>query len=275
MSFKNRFASLNHPDRIWAISAINGQLQNLRTIHDAIGNKFRAGDSIVYTGNYLCGQNAYPLETLDEILAFPTYLGMDAPIVYLRGIQEELFSKMLQLQFAQNPPQVVEWMSRNHPEMNALLHAFGCSFDELSRISREGILSMTRWSADIKSRLRARPEYEDFFTNLRRAAFTEDSNIDVRGSNDNNLLFVHAGLNPHLPLISQGDSFWWETKNFNDMSARYEPFRTVIRGHDPFGRGVHVGPIAISLDGGCGTSGGKLVCARLSAAGRVEEMIAA
>lgn len=275
MSFSQRFINLGQPDRIWVVSAINGQLGNLQSVHKVIADKFRSGDCLVYTGNYLCGDQGQALHALHEILTFPKYVGGVQNVTFLRGIQEELFSKMMQLQFAQNAPQVAGWMRDNHPELDVLLQAYGSSFDEVLRTSREGIMSLTRFAAQLKAQLRLHDGHEEFFMNLRRAAFTEDTDINTRTSNDNNLLFVHAGLNPHLPLTSQGDSFWWASKNFNDMHARYEPFRTVIRGHDPFRRGVHVGPIAISLDGGCGIDGGKLVCARIANTGRVEEMIAA
>jgi serine/threonine protein phosphatase 1 len=140
---------------------------------------------------------------------------------------------------------------------------------ELSRISREGILNLTRWSMVLKTRIRSEPGHEKFFTVLRLAAFTENKH-----SNDNNLLFVHAGLDPARPLAAQRDQFWWSFKGFNQMTAPYLPFRSVIRGHDPERQGVHVGPAVISLDGGCG-HGGQLVCAQLSNIGEVLEILAA
>jgi serine/threonine protein phosphatase 1 len=275
MSFGSRFFNLGHPDRIWVISAVHGQLPRLTRIHAALAEKFAPGDKVVYTGNYLCGPDARPLQTLDALLGFREEL-LSVPsveqgdIVHLRGIQEELFSKLLQLQFAQNAEQVVEWVSRHHPDMDCLLAACGTSLGEASRISREGILCLTKWSNAIKARMREHGEaYEHFFTHLRRAAFT-----DYRESNDNNLLFVHAGLNPHLPLASQGDSFWWASRHFNEIEERYAPFRAVIRGHDPERKGIHVGKATISLDGGCGF-GGKLVLAQMSNTGEVLELIAA
>lgn len=274
MSFKTRFSNLGHPNKIWVVSAVHGQQARLVEIHKTLFDKFRSGDRVVYTGNYLCGQDASPIETLGEILHFRSALltqkGVEADdIVYLRGIQEELFSKLLQLQFAPNAEHVVDWMSRNHPEVGLLLQAYGTSFEEASRISREGILCLTKWSNAIKSRMRDFGNHEQFFTHLRRAAFT-----DHRQSNDNNLLFVHAGLNPHLPLVSQGDSFWWSSRHFNDIGERYAPFRAVIRGHDPERKGVHIGSATISIDGGCG-HGGKLVLAQISNIGEVVELIAA
>ncbi len=274
MSFKTRFSNLGHPNKIWAISAVHGQIMRLQEIHKVLFEKFRPGDRIIYTGNYLCGDNAQPAATMDEILHFRNTMqslpnSTEDDFVYLRGIQEELFTKLLQLQFAPNPEQVVEWTMRTHPEMEAFLRMYGSSLEETSRISREGILCLTRWSNAIKARMRDFPDHEKFFTQLRRAAFT-----DHRHTNDNNLLFVHAGFNPHLPLESQGDSFWWSSRHFNEIEERYAPFRAVIRGHDPERRGIHVGRATISIDGGCGF-GGKLVLAQISGGGEILDLIAA
>ena len=272
MTFKNKFSNLGQPNQIWAVSAIHGELDRLTAIHKAIFDKFRPGDRLVYTGNYFGGSNAAPAKTLDELLCFRRALlakpGGDADdVVYLRGRQEELWSKVLLLQFAPNATEIVEWMVAHDSGIGSILEAYGSSLEDLRRVSREGIMSLTRWSNLLKARIRALPGHEKFFTVLRRAAFTE-----LRHSNDN-LLFVHAGLNPARQLADQGDEFWWASKNFNGM-APYAPFKSVVRGHDPDHGGIHIGSSSISLDGGCG-HGGKLVCAQLTNSGDVLEILAA
>lgn len=274
MSFKTKFSNLGHPNRIWVVSAIHGELERLISIQQSIYEKFRPGDRLVYTGNYLGGTHAKPIKTLDELLHFRRTLmakpGVFAEdIVYLRGMQEELFGKLLQIQFAPNAGQVVDWMLKRHPDLDSVLKAYGTSLTEVSRITREGILNLTRWSVALKNRIRTEPGHEKFFTVLRLAAFTEHKH-----SNDNNLLFVHAGLDPEKPLAAQGDQFWWAFKGFNQISTPYSPFRAVIRGHDPEGQGVHVSPGYVTLDGGCG-HGGQLVCAQMSNTGDIIEILAA
>ncbi len=274
MSFKTKFSNLGHPNKIWVVSAIHGELERLVSVHQSLYDKFCPGDRLIYTGNYLGGAKAKPLQTLDEILHFRRTLMakpgvMAEDIVYLRGQQEELFGKLLQIQFAPNAGQVIEWMAKRHPDIDSILQAYGASLTELSRISREGILNLTRWSMALKNRIRAEQGHEKFFTVLRLAAFTEHPH-----SNDNNLLFVHAGLDPDKPLAAQGDQFWWAFKGFNQLGAPYSPFRSVIRGHDPERQGIHVTPSFISLDGGCG-HGGKLVCAQISNVGEIIEILAA
>ncbi|MDE1154026.1 MAG: hypothetical protein PW788_15955 [Micavibrio sp.] len=281
MSFKNKFSNLGHPNQIWTVSAIHGEYGQLVAIHKAIFERFKPGDRLVYTGNYLGSKYARPVETLDEILNFRRALleQMDIQpddIVYLRGVQEELWSKLLQIQFAPNPSSVVEWMADKFPDMDSILRGYGSTLEEAARTAREGIINLTRWSCFLKAKIRAKDGHEPFFTNLRRAAFTEHvpARFGVRNDNlESNLLFVHCGLDPALPLAAQEDRFWWASKNFNTLEA-YRPFRSVIRGHDPEHGGIHVGKASISLDGGCG-HGGKLVCAQLSNRGDVLEILAA
>jgi len=65
----------------------------------------RWATALLYLGNYLGGGD--PVTTIDRLLAFRTYLlaapGMfTSDIVYLRGMQEEIWAKLLQIQFAPN-----------------------------------------------------------------------------------------------------------------------------------------------------------------------------
>src|SRR5207244_1969250 len=78
-------------------------------------------------GNYL-GYGASVAATIDELLDFrcralarPDAFACD--VVFLRGAQEEMWQKLLQLQFAQNPGEVLEWMVREGVE--ATVKAFG------------------------------------------------------------------------------------------------------------------------------------------------------
>jgi hypothetical protein len=271
MSFATRFANLGHPNKIWVIAAIHGEAEQLVEVHRALSRRFKPGDRLVYTGNYIgssrAGSTPAGRAALDEILRFQAEMlalpGLKpGDIVYLRGAQEELWGKLLQLPFAQDAGDIVTWIASRHPEVDALLGAYGSSLQDAARIAREGILSLTRWSTALKLRQRE-AGHEAFFLNLRLAAFTEH-----KTSNDNNLLFVHAGFDPARSLAGQGDGFWWGGKGFNAQAVPYRPFRTVVRGFDPEGQGIYLGNCSVSLDGGCGR-GGRLVCAQLSNLGDV------
>jgi hypothetical protein len=113
ISDSQRFADLLQPRRIWAIGAIHGDVVRLGAIHQEIGRRFTPGDRLVYLGNML-GRGPAVADTIDEILAFRLALlaapGMKVEdIVYLRGAQEEMWQKLLQLQFAPNPAEVLGW----------------------------------------------------------------------------------------------------------------------------------------------------------------------
>jgi hypothetical protein len=269
MSFKNKFSNLGQPRKIWVVAAVHGACDRLVTLHKTLFDKITSGDRLLYTGNYLCGPNSLPIKTIDEVLHFRRSLlakpGMQPEdFIYLRGIQEELWGKLLQLQFMPSPRQVIDWMQQKHPEMEHVLNGYGSSFDDASRAAREGVLSMTKWTSALKLALRQNPGHEKFFSILHRAAFTE-----CPASNDN-LLFVHAGLDPQLPLVSQGDNFWWASRQFSQIQETYHPFKSVIRGFDPDHQGLKIGPSTISLDGG-----GQLLCAEMSGHGDVLEILAA
>ena len=113
MSDADKLANLGRPRRIWAVAACHGDVARLDRLHLALSDKFRVGDRLIYCGNYLGGGD--PTGTGDRLLAFRTYMlaapGMIAnDLVYLRGIQEEIWSRMLQIQFAPNPKEVLVWM---------------------------------------------------------------------------------------------------------------------------------------------------------------------
>jgi hypothetical protein len=109
-----RFTDLGRPRRVWAVAAVHGEAGRLAALHGAIRDAIRPGDRVVYLGNMI-GRGAHVRATLDEMLAFrrdviarPGMLAED--VVYLRGMQEEMWQKLLQLQFAPNPAEVLQWM---------------------------------------------------------------------------------------------------------------------------------------------------------------------
>ena len=109
----HRFAFLGRPRHVWAVGAVHGEVDQLATLHDEIAPRVRPGDRIVHLGNVL-GHGAAVRETVDELLDFrrrilsmPGMLVGD--VVFLRGQQEEMWQKLLQLQFAPNPAEVLNW----------------------------------------------------------------------------------------------------------------------------------------------------------------------
>lgn len=257
------YTALGIPERIWAISAIHGNLNNLMSIHDQIMEHFEPGQKIVYLGNYT-GYGEQSAECIDEILSFRRLIlslrGVTPDdFTYLRGNQEEMMHKLFQLPFAPNPTDVYLWMLGNG--LSQTLHSYGISPHDGLEACRRGAVALTKWIAKAKHKMRSRPGHEIFSTQWVRAAFT-----DISGEYP--MLFVHAGLETNKPLPEQGDRLWWGSDDFERMESPYLPFQKVVRGYDPGHKGLHLNCITATLDGGCGF-GGSLICTGFSSDGQV------
>lgn len=262
-----RFAPLGTPARIWAFGAIHADVQRLASLHDALFPLIRPGDRIVYMGNYT-GWGPCPLETIDELLAFRSgVLGrpgmMPSDIVFLRGGQEEMGQKILQIQFATGPLQVLKWMGANG--LAETVGAYGFSLDDAEGYAREGVSALTRWSMKLGQAIRARPGHIAFITGLRRLAHTELTTPAP-------LLFVHSGIEPDKPWDLQDDAYWWASKGFERMQTPPRPFARLVRGFDPSHGGFQEKPYAITADAGCGF-GGSLACVGIGSDGRIFDII--
>ncbi len=260
------FAVLKAARRVWAVAAVHGEAARLDRLHALIWERLRDGDGLVYTGNIL-GRGEDPAGALDRAILFrraviarPRAIVED--VAFLRGAQEEMWSKLLQLQFAPNPREVLDWMLANG--MAATLAAYGGDEAEGRDAARKGVMALTHWTQRLRGAQNARPGHSHLFAALRRAAYTDDGR----------LLFVNAGIDTARPLEAQADSFWWGGGRFGSMAEPYGGFLKVVRGYDPSHGGPARGPHAITLDGGCGF-GGPLVAACIDAGGEVADWIEA
>ncbi len=246
------FGVLRSARRVWAVAAIHGEAARLTALHRELIGRFATGDRLVYLGNYL-GVGGDIAATLDELLLFRREIfctpGLEPEdVVFLRGAQEEMWRKLLQLQFAATPRQVFDWMLAQGAE--ATLRAYGGDPDTARSRFREGVLAITKWTGLLREAVRAHPGHEELLTALRRAAYTEGGE----------LLFVSAGVDPGLPLSDQADTFWWGNSAFSDMTEPFAGFHLVVRGYDRHRRGADIRPPIASIDSGAGFGG------RLSAA---------
>jgi len=262
----NVFATLRGGGRIWAVAAIRGQHERLRALHARLAAECKAGDQVVYLGDYL-GYGAEVLATVDELLlfrrAFIARPGVEVDdVVYLRGAQEEMWQKLLQLQFAPNPAEVLRWMLDHG--IGPTISAYGGHLDEGMNAVKEGILALTRWTSQLRQTMRLHDGHTALMSVLKHAAFTDD----------NVLLFTHAGLDPQRPLSAQVDSFWWGSGSFAAMAEPYSGFKLVVRGSDRRKGGVVVGPHVATLDSGSGL-GGTLTAACFGSDGNILQLIEA
>ncbi|HEV2300269.1 MAG TPA: hypothetical protein VGR91_01755 [Stellaceae bacterium] len=261
---KSRVARLRGDRRVWAVAAVHGEAARLARLHDAIGGRFRDGDRVVYLGNYL-GHGGAIRATIDELLDFRRRVlgmrrGFACDVVFLRGAQEEMWQKLLQLQFAPNPGQLLEWMVRAGIE--ATVHAYGGDLRQGFAAARDGPRTITRWTLALREAMNAAPGHTALFSALRHAAYTQEGGV----------LFVNAAIDPSRPLAAQGDAFWWGRDDILALEAPYEGYRRVVRGVDRERRGLVEREFAVSLDAGAG-HGGKLIAACFGADGRVVDLV--
>ena len=124
-------------------------------------------------------------------------------------------------------------------------------------------MAIGRWTNTLRQAMAARPGHRALMSALRRAAYTED----------NGLLFVHAGLDPKRPLEKQGDALWWGHPGWGSVS-RYQDYRRVVRGFGRAPGALDQARYALSIDGGCGL-GGKLIAVCFAPDGETLEQLEA
>lgn len=262
-----KFARLRKTRRVWAVAAVHGEAERLRRLHDRIAERFADGDRIVYLGNYL-GRGEDIRATIDELLDFRRRVmarpgGFTCDLVFLRGAQEEMWHKLLQLQFAPNPGEVLAWMVREGIE--ATVKAYGGELRQGFAAARDGPRTITRWTTSLRSGMNAVPGHTTLLSNLHHAALTGEEDA---------VLFVHVGIDPARPLAAQGDAFWWDERDITALDVPFAGFRRVIRGFDRQHRGLVEGRFGVSLDGGAGR-GGPLLAAAFAPDGSVQEVLRA
>lgn len=257
-----RFATLKRVGRVWAIGAVQGQAQALARLYDAIAPRLAPGDRIVHLGNLL-GLGPDCAGVLDEVVAFrrdviaaPGFFAAD--FVLLRGMQEEMWQKTLQLHFAVNPKQIFEWMLARGLE--ASLRAYGLDPREGLQACGAGATAIARWTARLRDAMAARGGHRDVLLALRRAAH------DDRGR----LLFVSAGLDASRPLAAQGDALWWGGPDFAKLDAPFEGFERIVRGLAPEKTRLPDGPYSLTL---YGDSPSEILAACLDQDGGILEML--
>ena len=262
----NAIVELNNIKRVWAIPAIHSEVERLIDLHDRLLELYTLGDRIIYLGNYT-GYGDYATETIDELLTFRRLIlsihGVFADdLLYLRGGQEEMLSKLLQLNFAPNPEHVLLWMlSRG---LSPTLNSYGIDIHDGILATKEGALGLNRWIGRVRHLIRQHAGHEDLHSHLKHA-------VVCRCVNNQSMIFVNSGYDLDRNLNSQGDNFWWPSKNFDTMEYVNTPFQKIFRGFDPQHKGVCINNLAITLDNACGF-GGSLMCAGIDPDGDVFEL---
>lgn len=244
-----KFGCLDQAKRIWAVGAIHGEADALKALHQKLIPCFQGGDRLVYLGNYFGNRNT-AIETLDELLLSRRKLmavndtSKTNCFVYLRGAREEMLTKLLQLQFAPNPAEVMDWLLGHH--LGPVIECYGTPEHVARAIARESTVSISKWTGSLRRSINNYPGHYELLNSLRRAAFTREGKI----------LFVHASVDISRPLNMQKDNFWWDNGRFDDIVGPYNGFSRIIRGYDHANGGLRLNnPHTATLDGGSGRGG--------------------
>ena len=70
-------------------------------------------------------------------------------------------------------------------------------------------------------KLQKKFETEEYFINLKHAAYT----------NTKKILFLNRGVDISRPLSAQNDCFWWGYQNFSQINKPYFSFKRIVRGY--------------------------------------------
>jgi hypothetical protein len=270
-AINEKFIELGAPRRIWAVAAVQGDYDRLATLHDNLAKRFGPRDRLVYMGNYLGAHSVKNRAVFEEILAFRAALlaksGMEPQdIVYLRGLAEEAWQRLLRLQFAPQPVQTLEKLIASGIE--PWLQLCGVSLNDTRTVARAGSLAITRWTNQLRQAQRMTAGLEAMMCGMRRAAILRLPEQSVLSQ----LLFVPASYDFSRCLEDQGEHLWWSDRPYDPAAYLGDASHKVVRGFDAARGGIQTDGLALTLDGGCG-SGGPLVCGCFNAAGQLLEII--
>ncbi len=223
MDNKNNFAEFLNVNKIWAIGSLHSDLESFQSIKNYILLNFQEGDKLIFLGNII-GFGKKSKEIISEVLSLRFFLMAKFylnhnDIVFLRGAQEEMFSKLLQLQIAPNPIEIIDWIFSHGVDQTIISYNFNPQ--EFREVASQGTIQINKLTAKLNSKISETPGHKEFFSSLKHAAFSETKEI----------LFVNRGVDISRPLSAQSDCFWWGYQNFSQINKPYNTFKRVVRGY--------------------------------------------
>ena len=170
-----KFIEFKKCERIWAIGSIHGNLHGIRNIHKYISDKFIQNDKLIYLGNVI-GVGESSTKVINEINKFRLFLmakyTMDPEsIIFLRGAQEEMLSKLLELQTSPNPQQILLWMFSHGVDKTLL--SYDLDSKEILKISDMNTFMISRWTTKLKNQISLFSGHNEYYANLSHAAFAD------------------------------------------------------------------------------------------------------
>jgi len=220
---KTHFVEILNSKKIWAIGSIHSRLDSFNSIKKYLLENFQKDDYLVFLGNII-GLGEKSKETLSSVIDLRNQLMakffiMPEKIIFLRGAQEEMFLKLLQLQTAPNPNDIISWMFSHG--VDATIKSYGFYIDDVLNISSQGTIAISKFTSKLNKILLSQPGHKQYFTHLKHAAYSQSRKI----------LFLNRGVDVSRPLSAQNDCFWWGYHNFSDLQKPYNTFSRIVRGY--------------------------------------------
>ncbi len=223
MKNQNKFQELKGANKIWAIGSLHSNIDSFKSLKKYILSNFSKGDKLIFLGNMI-GFREKSKEMITEILTLRFNLMAEfklknEDIVFLRGAQEEMFSKLLQLQTAPNPIEIIDWIFSHG--VDKTLRSYNFDPEHFRSVATQGTLNIAKLTLKLNNIISETPGHKEFFSNLKHAAFSETKQV----------LFVNRGVDISRPLSAQNDCFWWGYQNFSLIEKPYNTFIRIVRGY--------------------------------------------
>lgn len=223
MNKKTHFIEITNSKKIWAIGSIHSRLEAFNSIKKYLLKNFEKDDYLIFLGNII-GLGSESKNTLSSVIDLRNQLMSKFclhpnKIIFLRGAQEEMFLKLLQLQTAPNPQDIVAWMFEHG--VHFTIESYGFNKEDIINLSTQGTLAISKWTSKLNQSISFEPGHKEYFVHLKHAAFGESKKI----------LFLNRGVDVSRPLSAQNDCFWWGYQNFSDLDKPYNTFTRIVRGY--------------------------------------------
>ncbi len=223
MNNQSNFVELTNASRIWAVGSIHSNLKSFNSVKDFIIKNFNKEDKLVFLGNVI-GLGDHSKETLSSIInlrfnLMSKFKLKPDSIIFLRGAQEEMLTKLLQLHTAPNPVEIINWMFEHG--VDKTLKSYGYNKEEVLTTASSGTVSISKWTSRLNHTIIQNLGHKEYFLNLKHAAYSPSKKI----------LFVNRGVDITRPLSAQNDCFWWGFQNFSTIDKPYSTFTRIVRGY--------------------------------------------
>lgn len=246
--------------KTFAIGDIHGCLHELEKILDYVERNKNEGDKIIFTGDYV-DRGLHSAQVIDRLIAIRDKYAGD--VTFLRGNHEDMFCAYLR----------ANGRTDQLDGMFASMFHYNGGWSTMASYAGVDIPPLAQFvSLDLEGQELVTEKIRNAATEAQMIKNVPDTHIEfLKGlklyHDTENILFVHAGLNPYISLEQNTDfDFTWVQDNrprfFSQI--RSKPWhKLLVHGHTiirPNEVKAHLeGSNRINIDTGC-CAGGRLTC---------------